>query len=106
MMALSPTDFPCPVAPATSRWGILARSNINTSLVMVFPTAQGSSICDSWNFFELSIDSIDTMFGLALGTSIPIVPFPGMGAMIRMPRAESERAMSSSRLRILLILTP
>ena len=46
-MALSPTDFPCPVAPATSRCGILARSNMNTSLVMVFPMAQGSSMADS-----------------------------------------------------------
>ena len=43
MMALSPTDFPCPVAPATSRCGILARSAMYTSLVMVLPRAMGSS---------------------------------------------------------------
>ena len=42
-MALSPTDFPCPVAPATSMWGALAKSTMNTSLVMVFPKATGSS---------------------------------------------------------------
>ena len=106
MIALRPTDFPCPVAPATSRCGILARSNMNTSLVMVFPTAQGSSIVVSWNFFELSMLSIDTMFCFALGTSMPMVPFPGIGAMILMPNAERLSAMSSSRLRIFEILTP
>ncbi len=31
MMAFKPTDFPCPVAPATNRWGILARSNTKVS---------------------------------------------------------------------------
>lgn len=43
---------------------------------------------------------------ILLGTSIPMVPLPGIGAMIRMPSAESESAMSSSRLRILLMRTP
>ena len=105
-MAFRPTDLPCPVAPATSRWGALARSNMKTSLVMVFPSAQGSSIVVSWNFLEFNIDSIETMAGLAFGTSIPMVPLPGIGAMIRMPRADRLRAMSSSRLRILEIRTP
>ena len=105
-MAFRPTDLPCPVAPATSRWGALARSNMKTSLVMVLPTAQGSSIVDSWNFLEFRIDSIDTIEGLALGTSMPMVPLPGMGAMIRMPRAERLRAMSSSSERTFEMRTP
>ena len=46
------------------------------------------------------------MRGLAFGTSIPIVPLPGMGAMIRIPNADKLSAMSSSRLRILEIRTP
>ena len=50
--------------------------------------------------------SIETMFGLALGTSIPIVPLPGMGAMIRIPKAARLSAMSSSRFLILDIFTP
>ena len=33
----------------------------------------------------------------AFGTSIPIVPLPGMGAMMRMPRAAGLSAISSSR---------
>ena len=43
-MAFNPTDLPCPVAPATSMCGALAKSTINTSLVIVFPNAIGSSI--------------------------------------------------------------
>ena len=73
---------------------------------MVLPIAQGKSIVVSWNFFEFKIDSIDTMLGFVFGTSIPIVPFPGIGAMIRMPNADNESAISSSRLRIFDILIP
>ena len=46
------------------------------------------------------------MFGFLLGTSMPIVPLPGMGAMMRMPKAARLRAMSSSRFLIFDILTP
>ena len=46
------------------------------------------------------------MVGLLLGTSIPIVPFPGMGAMIRIPKADSESAISSSRFLIFEIRIP
>jgi hypothetical protein len=41
-----------------------------------------------------------------LGTSIPIVPLPGIGAIILMPSAERLRAISSSRFLIFEILTP
>jgi hypothetical protein len=41
-----------------------------------------------------------------LGTSIPMVPFPGIGAMIRIPSADKLRAISSSRFLILEILMP
>jgi len=40
------------------------------------------------------------------GTSIPMVPFPGMGAIIRIPSAARLRAISSSRFFIRDILTP
>lgn len=45
----------------------------------------------SWNFFEFKVLSILTMFAFALGTSIPMVPLPGIGAMIRMPRTPDSR---------------
>ena len=41
-----------------------------------------------------------------LGTSIPIVPLPGIGAMIRIPKAAKLKAISSSKFLILLIRTP
>ena len=106
MMALRPTDLPCPVAPATNKCGIFAKSTINTSLVIVFPSAKGSSIFVSLNFFEFRILSIETICGFLFGTSIPIVPLPGIGAMIRIPNAERLKAISSSRLRIFEMRTP
>ena len=49
---------------------------------------------------------METILGFWLGTSIPTVPFPGIGAIIRMPRAERERAISSSKFFILEMRTP
>jgi hypothetical protein len=47
-----------------------------------------------------------TISGFALGTSIPIVPFPGIGAIILIPCAAKLKAMSSDRFLILEILIP
>ena len=49
---------------------------------------------------------IDTTVGFLFGTSIPIVPLPGIGAIIRIPNAESDKAISSSRFLIFEIRTP
>ena len=46
------------------------------------------------------------MEGFLFGTSIPIVPFPGIGAIILIPNAESDKAISSSKFLILEILIP
>ena len=51
-------------------------------------------------------DFIDTTDGFLFGTSIPIVPFPGIGAIILIPRADKESAISSSKFLIFEILTP
>ena len=67
------------------------------SLVMVRPIATGSSMLDSWNFLLAITCRILTTCGFALGTSIPMVPLPGMGAIIRIPSAAKLNAMSSSR---------
>ena len=106
MIAFNPTDLPCPVAPATKRWGIFVRSKVYVSLEMVLPKATGKAYLDSWNFLEAMIPRMETTSGFWFGTSIPIVPAPGIGAMIRMPKAERLSAMSSSRFLILEILTP
>ena len=42
IMVLRPTDLPEPVVPATSKWGILARSAITGSPPMVLPSATDS----------------------------------------------------------------
>jgi len=46
------------------------------------------------------------MVDFLLGTSIPIVPFPGIGAIILIPKADKESAISSSKFLILEILIP
>ena len=79
---------------------------MKTSLEMVLPRATGSSMSVSWNFLELRMLYIETTLGVVLGTSMPIVPLPGMGAMIRMPMAARLRAMSFSRFLILAMRTP
>ena len=48
----------------------------------------------------------DTIRGFLLGTSIPMVPRPGIGAIIRIPNALRDKAISSSRFFIFEILTP
>ena len=58
------------------------------------------------NFFEDKRDFIDTIDFFLFGTSIPIVPFPGIGAIILIPRAESDNAISSSRFLIFDIRIP
>ena len=65
---------------------------------MVFPIPTGSSIfsCCSLNFLEARILRIDTVWGTEFGTSIPMVPSPGMGAMIRTPSLFRLMAISSS----------
>ena len=105
-MAFRPTDLPLPVAPATSRCGILVKSATNTSLLTVQPRHIGSLARLSWKAFDPSTSRMGTTCGSRLGTSMPMVPLPGMGAMMRMPRAARLSAMSSSRPRILLTRTP
>ncbi len=73
---------------------------------MVFPKATGRSACESWKRGDLMTEYIDTTSLSLFGTSIPMVPLPGIGAMIRIPSAERLSAMSSSRFLILLIRTP
>ncbi|MBA7548336.1 hypothetical protein ES705_40788 [subsurface metagenome] len=52
------------------------------------------------------MERIETISGVWFGTSIPIVPLPGIGAIILMPSADRLSAISSSRFLIFDILTP
>ena len=105
-IALSPTDFPWPVAPAIRRWGILVKSITKVSFEIVFPIATGSSKFDFWNFSDAITSFIETIVGFWLGTSIPTVPLPGNGAIILTPMALILRAISFSKFFIFEILTP
>ncbi len=86
-----------PVAPATSRCGNLARSVTYTSLVIVLPIAIGSSAFDDWKASDDRILRMLTICGSLLGTSIPMVPLPGTGAMILIPSAARLSCRSSPR---------
>ena len=66
----------------------------------------GNSARDSWNRRERTAENIDTTCLLRLGTSMPMVPLPGIGAMIRIPNALRLCAMSFSSPWIFEILTP
>ena len=66
----------------------------------------GSSKSEFWNFSEAIKERILTISGFEFGTSIPMVPFPGMGAMIRIPNALKLNAISSSKFLILEMRTP
>ena len=73
---------------------------------MVRPKATGRAYLDSWNFLEAITPRMETISGFWLGTSMPIVPAPGIGAIMRIPNAAKLKAMSSSRFLILEILIP
>ena len=71
------------------------------------PITTGSSAFDSWKRSDRTAEYIDTTCLLRFGTSMPIVPRPGIGAMMRMPDSALRLwAMSFWRPCILAILTP
>ena len=110
MRALTPTDLPEPVAPATRRCGILARSSTNTPPSMVFPMGTGRAIfparAASRNVAVARSWRSRTISRVRFGISTPMELLPGIGAMMRMPGAASAIARSSSSAVIRLILTP
>jgi len=95
-MVLMATDLPEPVVPATSRWGILARSAMTGSPPIVLPSAIGSfslAVMKSW---LASISRKSTFSRLAFGSSMPMALRPATRAT-RAEIADMERAISSAR---------
>ncbi|CAG5138070.1 Uncharacterised protein [Streptococcus pneumoniae] len=105
IMPLTATDFPEPVEPATSKWGILERSKALAVPLTAFPKGISKKfsafVCDCSHSSRK-----DTVAISELGTSIPIRDFPGIGASIRTSLAAKARARSSDRLEMRLTLTP
>ena len=62
---------------------------------MVFPKTTGRSMSVEWMLDACRAERIETIAGVCRGTSIPTVPFPGIGAIILIPSAERLRAISS-----------
>ena len=106
IMVLIHTDFPDPVAPAISRWGMSLRSATMLFPEISFPTAKDIFDLALLNSSE-SISSLTrTGAGLEFSTSIPTAAFPGIGASILMLFALIFRAISSESFTMLLTLTP
>ena len=97
MIVLIQTDFPEPVVPAISKWGIVLKSLVIGNPEILLPSAIGS-------FMSLFLKAVSEIISLkktfslcGLGNSIPIVLLPGIVAIL----ADSELvflAISSERL--------
>ena len=106
IMAFIDTDLPVPVAPATSRCGMRARSATMTLPVVSLPKAsvsfesarRYSSVASSSRMKTFSRDGFDT--------SMPTTGFPGMGARTRTESARSAIERSSARLTMRFTFTP
>ena len=82
-MQLMQLDLPAPVAPATSRWGIVARFIMTARPAMSRPTATSSGCTAFLASGAARMSPRDTRCRLWLGTSTPMADRPGMGARIR-----------------------
>ena len=82
-MQLMQLDLPAPVAPATSRWGIVDRFIITARPAMSRPTATSSGWVAFLASGEARMSPSDTRCRLWLGTSTPMAERPGMGARMR-----------------------
>ncbi len=105
-MALSATDLPEPVVPATSRCGMRPRSTTTGRPPMSLPSASDSGEDALSYSFERRISDRYTVSRLALGISSPITVLPGITSTTRTLTTDRPRAMSLSRLLIWLPRMP
>ena len=106
MSALTQTLLPEPVAPAISRWGILARS---TAIGLARDVAARGRTSAGWSPRACCVSSTSgrkpTTSLTAFGISMPTTSLPGIGASIRIERADRAIARSSARASIRETLT-
>ncbi len=105
-MALTATDLPEPVVPATSRCGMRARSATVGRPAMSLPSARVSGLADLSYSFERSSSDRKIISRLVLGISRPITDLPGITSTTRTDFTDRPRAMSLSSELIWLTLTP
>ena len=103
--ALTITLLPEPVAPAISRWGILARSTAIALPATSRPSANVSVEPEPRKSTSSRIRRSATTLNSLLGTSMPTALLPGIGASIRMLRAASamDRSSDSASIRLTLM---
>jgi hypothetical protein len=106
MMALMQTDLPEPVAPAISKCGIFARSEMSGLPETSLPRAIGNSALVLTQSSLSMISRMPTGVGCWLGTSTPTAALPGIGARMRTDCARMPRAMFLSRPAIFSTRTP
>ena len=105
-IAFRPTDFPDPVVPATSKWGILARSTTTGFPAISWPKAIERGELE---FRKVSEDKISvnwTIFLLELGISIPTTDFPGITSTTLTLVTARDLAISWAMFVILLAFVP
>ena len=105
-MALMATDLPVPVAPATSRCGIRARSHTTGWPSMLLPSARVSSDSAPANASARRISLMRTISRSSFGTSRPITERPCTTSTTRTLFTDSARARSLAHLVMLLPRTP
>ena len=96
IIVLIATDFPEPVVPAISRWGILARLATTGPPPISLPSASGRLMLVSPKSRAARISRSTTISRLSLGSSMPITDRPGT-VDTRADSAIIDRAISSAR---------
>ncbi|MNT48201.1 hypothetical protein D3C72_1849690 [compost metagenome] len=94
IIALTATDLPEPVVPATSRCGARARSVTTGLPVMSLPIASTSREACDWNAAPATISDSRIIWRFALGNSSPMQVLPGMVSTTRIDVTPSARARS------------
>ena len=106
IIELIQTDLPEPVAPATRRCGIAAKSAITVLPYTSLPKASGILFFALVNPSSCKSSLRGTATFSSFAISMPTVSFPGIGARILIASAFVARARSASNCVILETLSP
>ena len=105
-MEFTPTDFPEPVVPATSRCGIFARSATIGWPEISCPRASVNGDFDSSKTVDESTSLKLTISLSSLGISMPTTDLPGITSTTRTLITDKERARSLAKLEMRDTLMP
>ncbi len=106
IIALTATDLPEPVVPATSRCGIAARLTTTGDPPISLPNAIETGDLNSSYRLDFKISLKRTISRLSFGISSPIEGLPGITSTIRTLMTDKARAKSFANAVTLLTFTP